>query len=388
MTDRERAVSERGGGLVLRATLNAWRARWADWRNRKLQDPQFQRWASKFPLTRARSRREAREIFDLVAGFIYSQTLLGLVRSQVLIRLRSGPRSQCELQSLLAMSAQAAETLLKAGATLELLEHRAPDHWALGPKGAALLGNPGVLAMIEHHAVLYRDLADPLALLRAPRGATELARYWPYATERVPGDSSTARIAHYTELMATSQGLVAAEILDAYDFSQHRCVLDVGGGDGSFLRSLHTRHPGLELKLFDLPAVIEVAAERLQGLNITAHAGDFTRDELPMGADLVTLVRILHDHDDARALQLLRAIRRVVPDSATILIAEPLADTRGAERVGHPYFGFYLFAMGSGRPRTIKEIGEILEKTGFSAPRLYPTHIPLQTSVLTTQPIR
>lgn len=365
-----------------------WRERWADWRNRKLQDPKFQYWASRFPLTRARSRREAREIFDLVAGFIYSQTLLALVRSQVLQTLRAGPSPQSELQSLLGMGADAANTLLKAGATLDLLAHRPPDRWALGAKGAALLGNPGVLAMIEHHAVLYQDLADPLALLRGTRGDTQLAHYWPYATHQTPGQSPLEGVASYTELMAVSQGLVAAEILDAYDFGGHRCVLDVGGGDGSFLRSVQARHASLALQLFDLPAVIDVASERLQDTGIALCRGDFTCDELPTGADLITLVRILHDHDDERALQLLRAIRRVVPENGTLLIAEPLAETPGAERMGHPYFGFYLFAMGSGRPRTIKEIGELLEKTGFSQPRKYPTHIPLQTSVVAARPVR
>lgn len=367
---------------------HAWRERWADWRNRKLQDPKFQYWASKFPLTRARSRREAREIFDLVAGFIYSQTLLALVRSQVLQTLRAGPSRERPLKSLLNMSDDAANTLLKAGAALDLLAHRPPDRWALGSKGAALLGNPGVLAMIEHHAVLYQDLVDPLALLRGARGDTRLARYWPYATHHAPGQSPLEGVANYTQLMAASQGLVAAEILDAYDFSGHRCVLDVGGGDGSFLRSVRARHASVALQLFDLPAVIEVASERLQDTGITLYRGDFTSDELPTGADLITLVRILHDHDDDRALQLLRAIRRVVPETGTLLIAEPLAQTPGAERMGHPYFGFYLFAMGSGRPRTVKEIGELLEKAGFSRPRAYPTHIPLQTSVLAARPVR
>ena len=43
----------------------------------------------------------------------------------------------------------------------------------------ALVGNAAVAAMVEHHALLYADLADPVALLRG--GApTRLAAYWPY----------------------------------------------------------------------------------------------------------------------------------------------------------------------------------------------------------------
>ena len=46
------------------------------------------------------------------------------------------------------------------------------------------MGNPGVVAMIEHHAMLYGDLKDPIALLRGDVGAGQLAAYWPYAGNR------------------------------------------------------------------------------------------------------------------------------------------------------------------------------------------------------------
>ena len=61
---------------------------------------------------------------------------------------------------------------------------------------------------------------------------------------------------------------------------------------------------------------------------------------------------MLHDHDDAAALALLRAARAALPPDGTLLLAEPMAGTPGAEPMGDAYFGFYLLAMGSGRPRT------------------------------------
>ena len=108
--------------------------------------------------------------------------------------------------------------------------------------------------------------------------------------------------------------------------------------------------------LFDLPAVADRARTRFAaaGLSHRAEAigGDFLSQSLPDGADIVSLVRVIHDHDDAAALALLRNVRRALPRDGTLLIAEPMADTAGAEAVGNAYFGFYLLAMGSGRPRT------------------------------------
>ena len=110
--------------------------------------------------------------------------------------------------------------------------------------------------------------------------------------------------------------------------------------------------------------------------------GSFLTDALPQGADIATLVRVMHDHDDATCLQLLRAVRCALPQDGTLLVAEPLAQTPGAERMGDAYFGFYLLAMGRGRPRTVDQLRALLEAAGFDRVRQIATHVPLQTGLL------
>ncbi|MEN9789410.1 MAG: hydroxyneurosporene methyltransferase [Pseudomonadota bacterium] len=374
---------------------------WRDWRNQWVMSPRFQRWAAAFPLTRSIARLEAREMFDVVAGFVYSQVVLACLRLGLLERLRAGAVSESELQVQIDLPPAALRTLLRAAAALELLELRDPgvavnrEHedpsrsWGLGLRGAALLGNPGVLAMIEHHAVLYADLVDPLAMLAAPRGSTGLAQYWPYAAVEAPGAVASDSTRAYTRLMSASQQLVAGEILDAYAVRGHRCVLDVGGGDGTFLRALAARAPEAQLMLFDLPGVAAQAESAFAAAGLAAKArvlpGDFSRDALPTGADLITFVRVLHDHDDPRVERMLRAAYEALPPGGRLLVAEPLAGTAGAGRMGDAYFGVYLWAMGSGRPRTAAELTDMLRAAGFRRIRRRPTRIPLQTSVLVAE---
>jgi demethylspheroidene O-methyltransferase len=93
------------------------------------------------------------------------------------------------------------------------------------------------------------------------------------------------------------------------------------------------------------------------------------------------LVRIVHDHDDESALTLLRSVRRALPAGGVLLLAEPMAGTPGAEPMGDAYFGFYLLAMGRGRPRTPAEIAKLLQKTGFGAIRSVSTPRPLLTAL-------
>ncbi|GJD81586.1 acetylserotonin O-methyltransferase [Methylobacterium gregans] len=372
--------------------LEPWRARWLtrwftpwlSWRNARIASPAFQRWAAGFPLTRRVARAETRALFDLCAGFVYAQVLFACVQLDLFRILAAGPQGADGLARRLALPPERALVLLRAAASLRLLRALPDGRFALADLGAALLGNPGVARMIEHHALLYADLADPVALLRNPGGPTRLAGYWPYAAESAGASESAGHaalpsgtalepeaVAPYGGLMAASQALIAEDVLEAYPFRRHRRLLDVGGGEGAFLAAVAPHAPGLRLGLFDLPAVAARAAARLEeaglGHRAACHGGSFHRDPLPRGADLVTLVRVLHDHDDGPALALLRRIHDALPPGGTLLVAEPMAGTRGAEPVGDAYFGLYLLAMGSGRPRRADEIQALLRAAGFRA---------------------
>ena len=342
------------------------RERWIELRNRLLASPAFQRRAARFPLTRPIARKRAARLFDLVAGFVYAQVLAACVKLGLFEMLGPGPLALDSVAARTGLPPESAERLLKAAAALGLTERLDGDRYALGPHGAAMLGNPGIAAMVAHHDRLYADLADPVALLKEGGGRGSLADYWPYEG----GDASA-----YSALMTASQPLVAAQILDAHNFGRHRRLLDIGGGEGAFLRAAAERWPKLERVLFALPAV----GARVSGVETVA--GSFVDDSLPRGADVVSLVRILHDHDDATVRALLAKVHAVLPAGGALVIAEPMAGTRGAEAMGDAYFGLYLFAMGKGRPRTAADYGAMLEEAGFNW-RERPTALPLTVRVI------
>lgn len=347
------------------------------WRDRLVADPRFQRWAVRFPLTRPIARREARALFDICAGFVYAQTLGACVELDLFRRLAAGPKPLVTLAAEVNVPEPALRMLTGAAQSLRLLRLKG-DQVGLGQLGAAMLGNPGVAAMVAHHRLFYRDIADPVALLRG-RVETELSKFWPYR-------GAVGERAGYSDLMAATQPMIAAEILAAYDTSKHQAVLDIGGGDGSFLIALSADVPKARLLLFDLPEVAARATARFATAGLSARAkafgGDFTQDGLPKGADLITLVRVLHDHDDAKAMVLLRAARAALPSGGALLLAEPMAEAAGAAPIGAAYFGFYLLAMGTGRARRPSEIRLMLIEAGFSEVREVQTRQPMLTGVM------
>ena len=361
------------------------KARWVMRRNAILGSARFQRWASRTPIIRGIARRKAAAQFDLVAGFIYSQILLAHVESGLIGFLTGTLRSFDEVAAYLALEPDATERLLRAGTALQLVESPQLGLWALGEAGAALSANAGAMAMIRHHPLLYRDLADPLALLVAGRREeTALSAFWSYASR----DSDRAGLAtqDYSALMAATQPMVAGQALDAYDFSRHRQMLDIGGGSGGFTQQVMAAAPNLHFGIFDLPEVIDSAESRLaaavaQG-RVTLHRGSFKTDALPHGYDLITMCRIAHDHDDDVVAALLAAIHAALPANGHLLIIEPLAETASATRMGDAYFGLYLWAMGSGQPRSESRLRAMLAEAGFSHVKAAKTGLPIITSLL------
>lgn len=376
--------------LIQGSSRAPWRDSLDSTLDRWMTSSSFYRWTAANPLTRWITRRRAQQVFDLMAGFVYSQVLLACVRLRIFELVCESPRSLEELAQKCDVRASALQRLLNSAVALRLLELRGVNRYGLGALGGPVAGHAGIRAMIEHHAVLYQDMQDPVALLRdqLPQGA--MAEYWPYAASE-PSEGATRRwqedkVSRYSDLMSSSQPFVVDEVLATYPFSEHKCVLDVGGGQGTFLSRLGKHAPQLQLRLFDLPQVAALAQENFsrQGLTGRAQAcgGDFLRDTLPQGADLVTLIRVAHDHPDDHVRAILRAIHQALPVGGTLLLAEPMAQPPGEAPLGDAYFHFYLLAMGSGRLRTAEELMDMMAEAGFTNIEPVANPIPLQTRIL------
>ena len=87
-------------------------------------------------------------------------------------------------------------------------------------------------------------------------------------------------------------------------------------------------------------------------------------------------------------MALLRAAHRALPAKGVLLLAEPMMGTPGAEPVADAYFGFYLLAMGRGRPRTPQALQQMLQAAGFAETHLVRTRQPLQSRLIVARKSR
>lgn len=352
---------------------------WHHTRNRILINPRFQQWAARLPLFKGIAQREALALHHITAGFVYSQVLQACIRLDLFTRLHTQPSTVEQLSAVCDLSQEAMLRLLRAGASLRLLERIGSDYWGVGPLGAATLAYPGIPAMVHHHALLYRDLSDPIALLRHQQ-PSELSRYWPYENSAIDADTSHA----YSHLMAQSMTLISGHILDAINLSSAQHILDLGGGTGAFARAVQVRYPDVKVTVADLPHVAALARAEHGNTEpkLTFWGGDMLEEALPTGADTLTLIRILHDHNTDRVQQILRKARAYLAEGGELIIAEPLAETPGAEPIGDAYFGFYLWAMGSGAPRSKGELTTLLLQAGFTEVTEHKSNVPALVRIL------
>jgi len=358
-------------------------------KDRLIADTRFQNRVAKIPFLKNIAKKRANQLFDVMAGFVYTQILLSCVRLNLFNLLKDGPLSLDEIKRVCALDVTPLKKLLDAAVSIELLEIRSKNRYGLGTLGAPMVGNTALSSMIEHHTVLYDDLRDPLRLLSGDIEIKKMEKFWPYVSPDQQDQEALKdkeRVKSYSDLMSASLPLVADQVVDAYDFSQHECLLDVGGGQGTFLKHVFVNAPQLKRKLFDLPGVVNLAKDSFaltpDHQDIEVHGGDFFKDALPQGADLITLVRVIFDHDDERVKILLKSIFDALPAGGKLLVAEPMADTPDHPAMGHAYFGFYLLAMGRGRPRTMQEISHLASYAGFKGVKMLPCSMPINAQVL------
>jgi demethylspheroidene O-methyltransferase len=345
----------------------------------------FQAMAARTPVLRRFVRAEGAALFDIVAGFVNSQTLMALVELRVLHLLHDGALSTATLARRCDIPEARLQVLLQAGAALGLLRRERDGGFSLGLRGAAMIGVPGLEAMVRHHCALYADLADPVAFWRQGQN-TELARFWPYVFG-ASGAVDPEITATYSRLMADSQALVAEDTLRMVDLRGVRQLLDIGGGTGTFLCAAGKAFPALHLSLFDLPVVVANASARMNAAGlanpISIHPGSFRDDPLPRGADAISLIRVLYDHDDSTVTRLLASVYEALPPGGRLIISEPMSGGAKPDRATDVYFSIYTLAMQTGRTRSLREIGALLAAAGYINIRETWGYRPFVTSTIT-----
>jgi hypothetical protein len=179
----------------------------------------------------------------------------------------------------------------------------------------------------------------------------------------------------------------ARAVLEAYDFKAFGRIVDIGGGQGLLLREILLACPASRGVLFDQPQVVaSTTLMTTPGLEnrVETLAGSFF-DAIPSGGDAYVMKFILHDWDDDKAIDILRACSRAMSSTATLVVIERVIGPPNEIPEGK-FSDLNMLVSHGALERTHEEFDDLFAKGGFRLVQVIPTRSPL--SVIVGQQVR
>jgi hypothetical protein len=314
------------------------------------------------------------EAVRLLNGFRGYQMVVAACRLQLPDLLANGPKTADELASLTGTHAPSLRRFMKGLAAWRFVVEEVDGAYAATAISEAFRSNrPGLrnlTLMLNEEG--YGDWADLLHSLQTGEPVFE-RRHGKGRWEALAEDPAAA--AQFNAAMVEITERVAGQFVDAYDFDGVGTVVDVAGGSGALLAGVLKRHVQLAGILFDLPAGLGHAPEAIRSAGLTGRValveGSFF-DAVPGGGDLYMLKSIIHDWDDERAVQILRACRAAMGPAARLVVIERLVP----EKIDDPdtalptvMSDLHMMVELGGRERTTNEYGALFRAAGLRMTR-------------------
>lgn len=169
-------------------------------------------------------------------------------------------------------------------------------------------------------------------------------------------------------------------VTDAYDFSEIKTLLDVGGGNGNLLAGILKANPKMRGILYDGESVVATAKPILDAAGVTGRctviAGDFF-EKVPPGADACILKHIIHDWDDERSVAILTNCRRALPAHGKVLVVDAVIAQGNEPSLGKLLDLEMLVMAPGGRERSEPEFRKLFATVGLRLNRVIPTASPV-----------
>lgn len=128
--------------------------------------------------------------------------------------------------------------------------------------------------------------------------------------------------------LAGSADLAASIVSNLPEFPRLKRMLDLGGGPGLNCMAIVSAHPFLKGTVFDFPAVTRKTREYIRDYRmadrITTLAGDFTRDDLGCGYDLIWASGVLNFSKDSLEQVMAKLYKALTPGGICISLHDHL----------------------------------------------------------------
>ena len=328
------------------------------------------------------------ELTRLINGFQISQALYVAALLGVADHLKDGPKSADVVARACDAHPRSLYRLMRALAAVGVFHENDDMEFSLTPVGfcltsdavetrrnwARFIGRPGA----------WHAWGNLLHSIKSGEGAYQVTHgmdLWSYRRQNLEEQ------AIFDSAMTGNSLAQARAVLEAYDFKAFARIVDIGGGQGLLLREILLACPASRGVLFDQPQVVaSTTLLTTPGLEnrVETLAGSFF-DAIPPGGDAYVMKFILHDWDDDKAIDILRACSRAMSSTATLVVIERVIGPPNQVPEGK-FSDLNMLVSHGALERTHEEFDDLFAKGGFRLVRVIPTRSPL--SVIVGQQVR
>jgi SAM-dependent methyltransferase len=325
-------------------------------------------------------RVAAAALLRLIWGVHVSRAVYAAAELGIADLLAEGPASSEELARVTRTHEPSLYRVLRLLAALGVFDERHPRCFSLTVLGERLRsGQPAGMRS-------WATFLDALGALRPFEHILDTIKTGRPGFDAAFGMGVFDFLAQHPENAATFDAAMsertaafAPSVAGAYDFSDIRTVVDVGGGQGTLLAEILRKHGHLHGVLLETPTVAARAEALLDATDIADRsevlAGNFF-EQVPERADCYLLANVLHDWDDARATEILRNCRRSMARAGKVLIIERLIPEDGSDAVPALLSDINMLVITGGQERTNDEYSQLLSASGLKLGSIQPVAFP------------
>jgi O-methyltransferase/methyltransferase family protein len=317
-------------------------------------------------------------LFQMVTGYWLSQAIYVAAKLGLADLLKDGPKSCATLAAATGADEQSLLRLMRALSSAGVFVRLKDYQFATSTVGESLQSNvPGSLrAMVmtigEIHYQAWGNLLHSVHSGSPAFAKTFGTGLFDYLQHN-PESADT-----FNNGMTDLASMLAYAVLMAYDFSGISSIIDIGGGQGRFLRTVLELNPEMKGTVFDTQSTTERAKHCIRGNNCGGRystiSGNFF-DSVPEGADAYVLCGVIHDWDNDYSIKILKNCRKAMMTHGRLLLVEMVVPEKDANCFSS-LLDLNMLVMTGGRERTQSEFCALLDAADYKLTKVVPTLAP------------
>lgn len=305
------------------------------------------------------------QLMSLAGGYAEARIIQTAVDLNLFDSLEQQPHGAKEIAGRLSLDPHAAELLLNALASLELLR-KSGESFSLTEVASQYLvkGSANYVGgMIRFESTLWDCWGKLSEAVRTGQPVRPPNMYQDDPQE-------TAIFINAMDSLVKARGDTAM-VASALDWSVVTTLLDIGSGPATYPIDLCKRFPSLSAIVFDLPATLKITERYVNEAGLAKQvkliAGDYRSDPIPGNYDLIFLSNIIHGENDERNAELIVKLALSLNQSGRIVIKDHILDeTRANPPVGAIFSLLMLLTTDGGRCYSLGEIKRWMERAGLT----------------------